>query len=450
MNFAYENFDKSTIAAIATPVGNGSVAIIRISGPKALGILKIIFSNPKIETHRATYGKIHDGLIVLDHVLVLYFKAPKSFTGQDVVEIHCHGGHFLQQRILDLVLQKGAKMAKPGEFSYRAYLNDKMDLVQAEAIQQLIFSKSEAARKVSEQQLTGFLSKKIKNFQKQLIDIYALLEAWVDFPEEDLEFRSFKNVIEELEEIKNEMTGLLNTFDEGQKLFSGIQLALLGPPNAGKSSLLNLLLKKERAIVSEIPGTTRDFLQEECVLFGYPIQLIDTAGMRASKDALENLGIDKSKSIAKTVDLNVVVLDISQKLEHSFLSFLNTLDPKKTCIVWNKCDLTDCIPMDLAFPSVMISCKTKANIEGLLEALKPHFALPDKEEVFLTNRRHFEALKHAKESLRAVIRGLQQKVSAEFVCFDVKKALEFLSEIIGQNIQKELLDSIFSQFCLGK
>jgi tRNA modification GTPase len=454
MNFASKKLDQTTtICAIATPMGKGAVALVRLSGNRALPIIQSVFSNKEIKDRVSAFGKIYDGDKVLDHCVVTYFKAPRSFTGEDVIEIGLHGGLFLQKRMLDLLVEKGAQLAEPGQFSLRAVLNGKMDLVQAEAIQQLIFAKSEKARKAAQQQLDGVLSKKIQTFQKQLIDIYALLEAWVDFPEEDLEFRSFDDVIKELTGIYEAIEHLLNTFDEGERLFLGVTLCLVGPPNAGKSTLLNLLLKKERAIVSEIAGTTRDFLQEELVLFDYPVRLIDTAGIREAKDQIEKMGVERSKVLSKNADINLVVFDINAVVLQDFLQFLSHFDKERTLVVWNKCDLKIKPPVCLEFPSVEISCKSGTNVDRfyhLLEKMIKEKGIDDQEEVLLTNKRHALALKEANEHLQEVIIGIKQQRSAECVVFDLKKALEALSTVIGQDIQNALLDAIFSQFCLGK
>jgi tRNA modification GTPase len=455
MNFVHKyNLTEDTIAAIATPIGDGAIAIIRISGKNTLSIVNKIFSKDifKIKSHTATYGKIIDEKKqTIDYVLLLLMKGPKSYTGEDSVEIQCHGGRFITKAVLEVVLQAGARAAEPGEFTLRAFKNNKMDLTQAEAVQSLIQAKSLQSYKSAKELLDGTLSKKIISFQKNLIDIAAILEAWVDFPEEDLEFESFESVIFRIEKQLTEINSLIQTFDDGKKIHEGLTISLIGAPNVGKSSLMNLLLKKERAIVSKIAGTTRDTIEEECFINDYRFRLIDTAGIRETNEEIEREGIKRSLDAIKKADIIFYLLDASKEILDDELEYIHSLDLNKTIIIQNKCDLKT--PSKLEFPQVVnISILKELQINELLNMLanKINSLYVDTSDIVLTHYRHKKALVNTTEYLNNVIRGLKNKISAEFVCFDMRCALRELASIIGTDITNDILSAIFSKFCLGK
>ena len=448
---------KDTIAAIATPPGEGAIAIIRLSGPAAFSIAKKIFTSP-VETfasHTAHYGRIlaKDGS-TLDAVLLIIMKAPRSYTGEDTVEISCHGGSFITQRILERVVEAGARPARPGEFSLRAYLNGKLDLAQAEAVQQLIAAKSTMALSTAESQLEGHLSQCIAEFQKELIDIAAILEAWVDFPEEGLEFASMEEIVARLDATCSRMERLSSTFHQGQRLHQGISLCLLGAPNVGKSSLMNALLGKERAIVTEIAGTTRDLLEEDFCLGPLHFRLIDTAGIRKTEERIEQEGIRRSHKAMEKADLILLLLDATRPLSLDDHQLLAMAPRTKTVLVWNKIDVQepqDRSPWDTR--TVCISARERVGLDDLQQEIETHFkeqGLPSKEEIVITRQRHHSALVQAIEALQMVIRGLKQNVSAEFIISDLRQALHALGTILGIHVSEEILSAIFSKFCLGK
>jgi tRNA modification GTPase len=446
----------STIAAIATPPGEGGIAIIRLSGKEAEEIANSFFSGdiPSYSTHTAHLGKVMSlSGAVIDEALLLVMRAPRSFTGEDVVEIQCHGGSLIARKILNRCIQAGARMAQPGEFSYRAFMNGKLDLAQAEAVQHLIGAKNEHALSAASHQLSGALSTKIQAIQAALIDTAAILEAWVDFPEEGLEFASFEEVIASLEKGRKMVSTLSATFHEGRKLHEGLTLCLAGLPNVGKSSLMNALLGHERAIVTDIAGTTRDILHEELSLVGLHFRLIDTAGLRNTDEVIEKEGIRRSRAAMEEADLILLVIDASKPMGEEQQQLLNTTPPSKTLVVWNKTDLPHSIPSCSLPYQVPLSVKTGSGFEELRAALESMVwkeGPPSKEEVVLTEERHKAAIDEAAQALERLIEGLKGGVSAEFVSADMRAALTSLGTIIGSDISDEILSAIFSKFCVGK
>lgn len=440
------------IAAIATPAGEGAIAIIRLSGKGALEIAESIFSRPisHLPSHTAHYGRIlsKDGS-TLDSVLLLIMKAPRSYTGEDSIEISCHGGSLIAKKVLARVIEAGARCAQPGEFSLRAFLNGKIDLAQAEAVQTLIAAKNELALSQAEKQLEGALSSSIRTFQKELTDIAAILEAWVDFPEEGLEFASMEEILATLTSICQKMEKLQATFHDGKMLHQGLRLCLLGAPNVGKSSLMNALLGKDRAIVTPIAGTTRDLLEEDLRLGSLHFKLIDTAGIRSTEEIVEQEGIRRSKQAHLEADVTLLLLDASRPLEQQDQLLLHTIDLQKSLIVWNK--------IDLGKPQhpegIPISAKEKLGLDLLKAAIEQLIwkkGPPSKEEVILSEMRHHQALTEAIVACRTVIQGLQSGISAEFTASDMRQALYSLGQIIGTNVTEDILSAIFSKFCLGK
>lgn len=446
-----------TVAACATPPGEGGVAIIRISGSESVEVASKIFSGPLKEYKSHT---LHFGHIIslagekIDDVLVVVMRAPRSFTGEDTVEIQCHGGRLITQKVLEAVFEAGARAASPGEFSFKAFMNGKIDLAQAEAIQSLIHAKNERALGFASGQLEGALSKKIVAFQAQLADIAGIFEAWVDFPEEGLEFAPFEEVVLSLETILADMNRLIHTFHQGKIIHDGLHLALVGSPNVGKSSLMNALLGKDRAIVSPIAGTTRDLVEDDLRLNGLHLRLIDTAGIRQTQELIEEEGIRRSKKAIERADLILLVLDATQEIEQE--EFLQGLPKEKTIAVWNKIDLPHVRPLpELPFLYVAeVSAQAELGLEELHkkidEVVWERSGEPSKDEVILTNLRHKEGLVKAYESLKKVVDGLQAGISAEFVAYDMRSTLVELGTIIGTNVTEDVLSAIFSRFCIGK
>lgn len=445
-----------TIAAVATPPGEGGVAVIRISGKEAISIGSRIFSRPinHFKSHTVHFGKILDGEHVVDEVLLLILRAPRSYTGEDTVEIHCHGGSLITKRVLETVLKAGAFAAGPGEFTYQAFMNGKLDLAQAEAVQQLIGAKNSLALDAASQQLAGNLSLQIRSFQQQLLDLAAILEAWVDFPEEGLEFASTEEVIISLETVLEQMQKLERTFDEGQKIHEGLTLCLIGRPNVGKSSLMNALLGKERAIVTPIPGTTRDILEADLQLCGLHFRLQDTAGIRDTEEIVEQEGIRRSKQAIEQADIIFALMDITSPINEEDEELLTCLPPHKTLVIWNKIDLPHTLAKIKDYPhQILLSAKTGQGIDKLKTTLMYMLwkdGPPAKDEVTLTSLRHKQALTEAIHSLTALISGLKKGISPEFVNCDMRATLKSLGAIIGLDITEDILSAIFSKFCVGK
>lgn len=458
MEFVHSTISPGeTIAAVATPPGEGGVAIIRISGNEALNIASRIYAGPvhQYKSHTAHFGQVHtlQGEH-LDNVLLLVMLAPRSYTGETTVEIHCHGGSLITRRVLEAVLSAGARPAQPGEFTFRAYLNGKIDLTQAEAVQALICAKNERALDAAEQQLKGLLSQLISQFQQTMIQIAAILEAWVDFPEEGLEFATTDEICTDLENLCLSMDKLAATFHNGKILHEGLSVCLVGCPNVGKSSLMNALLAKDRAIVSPIPGTTRDILEDHIRLNGLHLKISDTAGIRDTEEGIELEGIRRSKQAMQEADLVLLILDAHRGLTPEDQILLETVPQAKTIVVWNKIDLDHAdLSSTSHFSTVRLSAKNREGIEELqnvIDQLIWQNGPPSKEEVLITNIRHKEALMASSEAARRVQAGLKQSVSPEFLTIDMRQSLSELGKILGANVTEDILTAIFSKFCIGK
>lgn len=445
---------KRTSAAICTAPGVAAMAALRISGPEALSITEKIFSKKvkDLPSHTAHYGKIlaEDGREI-DNVILLVMLAPKTYTGEDTIEIFCHGGSLIPKKILERILEAGALAAQPGEFTLKAYLNKKIDLAQAEAVEQRISSQNEGALKASSQLLEGRLSKEIKKIQKKVVEKSAILEAWVDFPEEDLAFESIDFFIQDMHEIIASMQKLSDTFDNGRMLTEGIKLSLLGTPNVGKSSLMNALLGKERAIVTSIAGTTRDTLQEALWLDGMNFSLIDTAGIHASSDQIEQEGIKRSKKELEDADIILALFDASKGITKEDKKVLEMTNPDKTIYIINKIDIAE-PPKEFPYPFVALSAKENVAIDKLTSAIDKFLCEKpvEKNDLIITSRRHKNHLDKAIQYLEKVVQSIKEDISAEFICSDIKRALEELGMIIGMNVTEEVLTSVFSTFCIGK
>lgn len=458
MEFVHHSYQPGdTIAAIATPPGEGGVAIVRITGNQAISIGAKIFSGPvhQYKSHTLHYGHVLNEVgEKVDDALLVVMKGKRSYCGEDTVEIHCHGGSLICRRVLEVALKAGARAAFPGEFTFKAFINGKIDLAQAEAVQELIGAKNEYALNVAEMQLTGALSTKISSFQNKLFTIAAILEAWVDFPEEGLEFASMEDVSRDLEEISLEMQKLVDTFHDGKMLHEGLSLCLVGCPNVGKSSLMNALLDKNRAIVSSIPGTTRDILEDHFKLSGLNIKLMDTAGIRETSEMIEQEGIKRSKEAMEQADLILLILDAAKGIEEEDKLLIQQAIPSKSIAVWNKMDISQKNPPALDFPHVVqISAKEKTGLDLLRSKIDEIIwkkGPPSREEITITNVRHKEALSNSIQACHNVIRGLQNGTSPEFLTIDMRLCLSELGKIIGTNITEDILSAIFSKFCIGK
>ncbi|MEZ5315302.1 MAG: tRNA uridine-5-carboxymethylaminomethyl(34) synthesis GTPase MnmE [Chlamydiales bacterium] len=458
MDFVHSSFKPGeTIAAIATPLGEGGIGIVRISGDQAIRIANCIFSGPvdSYSSHTAHLGLVRDtNGDRIDQALLLIMRAPKSYTGEDTIEIQCHGGVIVTRKILEAALSAGARAALPGEFTFKAFMNGKIDLSQAEAVQELISAKSEEAFSIAGKQLEGKLSEKIAAFQQELNRIGAIFEAWVDFPEEGPFFLAKEELLVNLQDLAKEIQCLIKTFHDGKKLQRGVSVGIIGAPNAGKSSLMNALLEEDRAIVTSIPGTTRDLLCEEITMSGFLFHLIDTAGIRKTEETVEKEGIRRSREVLHESELVLLVIDGSTHLEEEDYELLSSVSNEKTIIVWNKSDLPRKGSHLMNFPyQVEISAKHHVGLDQLKEQINRliwNKGTIAKNEILITKTRHQEALKEASQALELVIQGLNQGLSPEFLSIDIRTALKGLGRIIGTNISEDLLSSIFSQFCIGK
>jgi tRNA modification GTPase len=444
-----------TVAAIATPPGVGGIAVVRISGNEAISVAQKIFSGPvtSYKSHTVHYGRICDlAGKKIDEVLLLVMRGPRSFTGEDTVEIHCHGGNLIPQAVLQTALDAGAMPAIAGEFSFKAFMNGKVDLAQAEAIQAKIGAKNELALNVAQEQLEGRLSKMVATWQKKLTHLAAIFEAWVDFPEEDLEFSSFNDVTSQLVEVSQQIEALLATYDQGKIVHEGVSVCIVGSPNVGKSSLLNALLGKERAIVSPIAGTTRDLVEDDLRLNGLHIRLIDTAGIRETDECIEEEGIRRSKQAINRSDIVFLVLDVTEPVS---AALFNELPRDKTICIWNKIDLKHVRPLPkLPFDHVAeVSAKESMGLSALHQSINDIIWKQENlrnDQVLLTSLRHKTALTNALSSCKRVIDGLESEMSSEFIAFDMRQALNELGTVIGTNITEDILTEVFSTFCIGK
>jgi tRNA modification GTPase len=414
-----------------------------------------------MDSHHAHFGEIKDGDEVLDEVLVTYFKAPHSYTGEDAVEISCHGSEFIQQKLVQLIIEQGGRLAQPGEFTLRAFLNGKMDLSQAEAVADLIASESGMAHQMAMHQMRGGFSDKIADLRQQLVQFASLIELELDFSEEDVEFADRTRFMELIGALKAELTSLKESFKMGNVLKKGIPVAIIGKPNAGKSTLLNALLNEEKAIVSEIPGTTRDALEDTIVMEGYSFRFIDTAGLRQSQDVVENMGIERTYDKIKQASLILYVCDISdvnRKNMDEVLEEFNTYiqdEAKHFIMVANKTDKLKEIPAHLKemleLETVFVSAKRRENIHLLAETLVNHVKeLNFSESILVNNSRHYEALSHALDSIIQVESGFDNMVPTDLIAIDIRQALYHLGSITGEVTSDEILGNIFSKFCIGK
>ncbi|WP_288683531.1 tRNA uridine-5-carboxymethylaminomethyl(34) synthesis GTPase MnmE [uncultured Eubacterium sp.] len=454
-----------TIAAISSAAGNSGIGIIRVSGDEAIEVVDKIFrpanKNKKlanVESHTVHYGHIMDGNKTLDQVLVIVMKNPHSYTGEDTVEIDCHGGMLILKKVLDLVLKNGARTAEPGEFTKRAFLNGRIDLSQAEAVMDLINSKNDFALNSSIEQLKGGVSDAIKDIRKDIIYHIAFIESALDDPEHISLDGYDEEITEMLNENINKISKLVNSFDNGRIMKEGIKTVILGKPNAGKSSLLNLMLGEDRAIVTDIEGTTRDTLEENINFNGLSLKIIDTAGIRDTEDLVERIGVNKAKEIAKEGDLIIYVVDGSRELDDNDREIIKLINDKQAIILVNKSDMDTVINIDeLKKDSnrdvILFSAKNGEGMDQLEEEIRNMFysgKVTYNDQVYITNARHKEALENALESLKQVKNSVDAGMPEDFYSIDLMDAYTDLGLIIGESVEDDLVNEIFSKFCMGK
>lgn len=478
---------EDTIAAIATPPGEGGIGIIRISGENALPVLEKLFTRvtkkysndndargdsflpdasgqtvgSPIRSRQFHYGYIADpdtGDLV-DEVMAVYMKGPYTYTTEDVAEIQCHGSFVSLRRILALVLRSGARMAEPGEFTKRAFLNGRLDLTQAEAVIDLIRAKTDKTFDVAMDQLEGVLSKKIRSIRKKLVDILVNVTVNIDYPDEDIEEITYEALKENLEDVGEDIKVLLDSAATGRIIQEGLAVSIIGKPNVGKSSLMNSLLGEGRAIVTDIPGTTRDTIEEHLSVKGIPVRLTDTAGIRHTEDVIEKIGIERSKAAFNQADLVIFILDSSRPLSEEDREIMALIDEKKTIIALNKADLAAVVEKDQVrklLPEAVLIETSMETGEGI-DAIEDHIVsmvyggrVSQKDSVMVTNVRHKDILEKAKKSIEDAVSMTERKEALEFIEIDINSAYEALGEIIGETVQDDIINEVFARFCLGK
>jgi len=467
-HFPSSAYKNDTICAIATPPGSGAVAILRLSGKDSLSSALKLFeaaASPvtpeNIRSHHLYFGKVVFKGEVVDEVLLSYFKAPHSYTAEDVIEISCHGSEFIQQKLIEIFLQLGIRFAEPGEFTMRAFLNGRLDLSQAEGVADLIASQSVTAHRLAMNQMRGGFSTKINELREKLVGFAALIELELDFSEEDVEFANRSQFSKLIREIESELTLLIDSFKVGNVIRKGIPVAIIGKPNAGKSTLLNAILNEEKAIVSEIPGTTRDAIEDTIVIGGYNFRFIDTAGLRATEETIETMGIEKTYDKINEASLILYTCDISetddQAIEEILEEFKHYIEDenKHFILVGNKIDMLSEIPPHLKeilnLETIFVSAKRKENIHLLAETLVARVKKESiSNDVIVSNSRHYEALQLALEAIEAVERAFENNLPTDLIAIDIRQALHNLGTITGEVTTNEVLDTIFSKFCIGK
>lgn len=456
---------ETTIAAISTAMSASGIGIIRISGEDAMEVISRIYRSKggkkrikEVPSHTIHYGYIYDGEELIDEVLVMIMRAPRTFTGEDTVEIDCHGGVFAMKRVLETVLKNGAEIAGPGEFTKRAFLNGRMDLSQAEAVMDVIQAKNEYALRSSIDQLKGSVQKAICDIKEKIIYHIAYIESALDDPEH-ISLEGYpQELLEVVDKEQLEIKKLLKSSSDGKMIQEGIQTVILGKPNAGKSSLLNLLLGENRAIVTDIAGTTRDILEEYITLHGITLKIVDTAGIRETEDIVEKIGVDRAREMAQKADLILYVVDSSVPLDSNDEEIMSMLNGKKAIILYNKTDLKAAIEIDrlrekAGHPVIPISAKEETGITELEEKIKDMFfggELSFNDEVYITNARHKAALEEADKSLDLVRNSILGGLPEDFFSIDLMNAYENLGKILGESVGEDLVNEIFSKFCTGK
>ncbi len=457
---------KDTITAVSTPPGEGGIGIVRISGPDSVRIASAILRDSKGRPMALTHRRVHYGSVhhpttgsLIDQVIVAFMKSPHSYTTQDVVEINCHGAPIILHRVMEALTELGVRTARPGEFTQRAFLGGRLDLAQAEGVMDLIRSRTDEARRMAMDQLKGELSRRINNLRDDLMDFLIQLEVRMDFCEEDISPLSGDYKLQKISKIKGQVDELLATFSRGRIYREGLRACILGAPNAGKSTLFNTLLKSERAIVTDIPGTTRDRIEETVNFRGVPLILMDTAGLHHSRDPVESLGIEITRQTARQAGLILLVIDASDPRLDECAEFLSGLDEKKILIVLNKIDLGNACSENRLYglfpgrPVVEVSLLEGTNLESLTEALGSIILegnSPEASDVILTNARHREALLRTRQALVSAEESIRNGMADDFITIDLSSALNALGEITGKVLHQDLMERVFENFCIGK
>lgn len=447
---------NDTIAAISTTTGIGAISIIRLSGPESLEIASKVFTKDltKVETHTIHYGYIKNNDEKIDEVLVSVMKAPKTFTKEDIVEINCHGGIATTNKVLEILLNNGARLAEPGEFTKRAFLNGRIDLLEAEATMDLISSKSDKARKMSLNTLTGETSNLIKDLRSDIVGIISNIEVNIDYPEyEDIEVLTNEKILPEIQRFKEKLEKIIKKSQDSKVIKEGIKVGIIGKPNVGKSSLLNSLLEEEKAIVTNVPGTTRDIVEGTIILDNVILNIIDTAGIRESDDIVEKIGIEKSLTIINEADLVIFILNNNEKITAEEKGLLEKLKDKKKIIVINKIDLENKLDKSILDNYIEISAKENIGIEKIKDEIKRLFNLGELEAsdlTYMSNARSISLLGKSLNNINDAISEINNNSPIDIVEFHLKDAWNNLGEIIGETYTDELLDELFSRFCLGK
>lgn len=456
---------ETTIAAISTAMSASGIGIVRISGEDAMNVIAKIYRSKngrknikEVKTHTIHYGYIYDGDETVDEVLVMVMRGPKTYTGEDTVEIDCHGGVYAMKRVLETVLKNGAQVAEPGEFTKRAFLNGRLDLSQAEAVMDVIQAKSEVALKSSVEQLKGSVLRAVKEIRGKLLHHIAYIETALDDPEHfDLDGYP-QELLEVAEDQKKKVQKLLKSADDGKMIQEGIRTVILGKPNAGKSSLLNFLVGEDRAIVTEIAGTTRDTLEEYISLHGISLRIIDTAGIRETEDVVEKIGVEKARQMAEKADLILYVVDSSQPLDENDQKIMELLRGRKSIVIYNKTDLASAVDMGslrekTGSQVIPVSVVEETGIEDLEKSIREMFfqgEISFDDEVYITNARHKTALEEAEKSLEMVTESIEAGMPEDFFSIDLMGAYEALGKILGESLGEDLVNEIFSKFCVGK
>jgi len=453
----------STIVAISTAVGNAGIGIIRMSGEESFEIIRKIFKAKSkmvdIKPNTINYGYIEDRGEIVDEVLVSFFKAPKSFTTEDMCEINSHGGALVMDKILKLCLENGAELAEPGEFTKRAFLNGRIDLSQAEAIIDIINAKTEKEAKSSIKQLNGYLSERLYKIKEKIMGVLVDIEASIDYPEYDIEEVTNARVLSTIKEIEEEINSLQKTFENGKLIKDGINIAIIGRPNAGKSSLLNAILKEDRAIVTEYEGTTRDTIEEFIQIDGIPVKIIDTAGIRDTEDAVEKIGISKSKDAAENADLIIAIIDASKELNEEDKEILEFVKNKKSIILLNKMDLNLKISESVIKNIVgekkilEISALNKSGIEKIFDAVSEMYKFNEIEiddSLTITNNRHKQAINKMEENVKKAKDAIEKKMPIDVITIHITDILSEIGNLTGESVSEDIINEIFKKFCLRK
>lgn len=447
---------EDTIAAISTTTGIGAISIIRLSGPEAINITNKVFTKnlTNAETHTIHYGFIKEKAEKIDEVLVSIMRAPKTFTREDIVEINCHGGIATTNKVLEILLNNGARLAEPGEFTKRAFLNGRIDLLEAEATMDLISSKSETARKISINTLTGETSNLIKSLRNDLVQIISNIEVNIDYPEyEDVEEMTNDKILPSIQLFKERLSNIIKKSEDSKVIKEGIKVGIIGKPNVGKSSLLNSLIEEEKAIVTNIPGTTRDIVEGTIVLGGITLNIIDTAGIRESSDVVEMLGVEKSRKIITSSDLIIFILNNNEEISDEEKELLKEIKDKKKIIVVNKIDLENKLDKSMLEDYIEISAKENIGVDKIKDRIKKLFnigELQTSDLTYLSNARTISLLKKSMHQIEDTLEEIQNNSPIDIVELGLKDSWNTLGEVIGETYKDELLDELFSRFCLGK